>query len=86
MCPKILKRHFKYNALFYIKKKNNVASQNFVDANLDGDLDSGKNALVMSFTVDDTAISWMSRFEKYMSLSTTEVEYVVVSEFSEGNT
>lgn len=69
-----------------MKKKNNVASQNFVDANLDGDLDSRKNALVMSFIVDDTAISWMSRFEKYMSLSTTEVEYVVVSEFSEGNT
>ena len=32
------------------------------------------------FILGGTAISWMSRFQKSVSLSTTEVEYVAISE------
>ena len=45
-----------------------------------GDKDSGKSTTGYVFTVGGTAISWMSRLQKSVALSTTEAEYMAIAE------
>ena len=52
----------------------------FVDADLVGDIDSRKNTIGFVFTLGGTTISWGSNLQKVVALSTTEVEYVVMTE------
>uniref|UniRef100_A0A3Q7GKJ6 Reverse transcriptase Ty1/copia-type domain-containing protein n=1 Tax=Solanum lycopersicum TaxID=4081 RepID=A0A3Q7GKJ6_SOLLC len=52
----------------------------FVDADLSGDVDSSKSTSGYIHTIGGTAVSWMSRLQKFVSLSSTEVEYVAIVE------
>ena len=52
----------------------------FVDANLAGDIDSRKNTTGFVFTLGGIAISWGSNLQKVVALSTTEAEYVAMTE------
>ena len=46
--------------------------QGFVDADLGGDVDSSKSTSGYIYTIGGTAVSWMSRLQKCVSLSSTE--------------
>ena len=51
-----------------------------MDADLGGDVDSRKSTSGYIYTIGGTAVSWMYRLRKCVSLSSTEVEYVVIAE------
>jgi hypothetical protein len=54
--------------------------QGFVDSDLGGDMDGRKSTSGYVFTLGNTAISWMSRLQKCVAISTTEAEYIAISE------
>ena len=55
--------------------------QGFADADLGGDVDSSKSTYGYIYTIGGTTVSWMSRLQKCVSLSSTEVEYVAIAEY-----
>ena len=57
-----------------------VILEGFVDADLSGEEDSSKSTSGFVYTIDGTAVSWMSKLQKCVSLSSTEAEYVAISE------
>uniref|UniRef100_A0A3Q7GE39 Reverse transcriptase Ty1/copia-type domain-containing protein n=1 Tax=Solanum lycopersicum TaxID=4081 RepID=A0A3Q7GE39_SOLLC len=57
----------------YFKEK--VTLQGFMDADLGGDVDSTKSTSGYIYTIGGIAVSWMSRLQKCVSLSSTEAEY-----------
>ena len=61
---------------------DNLQVQGFVDADHSGDRDSGRSTTSYVFTVGDTAVSWVSQLQKIVALSTTEAEYVAITEAS----
>ena len=62
--------------------KGEVKVQGYVDADFGGEVDHRKSTKGYVFTVGNTIVSWMSQLQKIIALSTTEVEYVVVTEAS----
>ena len=60
--------------------KGKVTLQVFVNADLGGDVDSSKSTSGYIYTIGGTAVSWMSRLQKCVSLSSTEAEYVAIAE------
>jgi len=60
-------------------KRSNLTLQGFSDADLGGDLDGRKSTTGYIFTLGDTAISWKSKLQGRVSLSTTEAEYIAIS-------
>jgi hypothetical protein len=61
-------------------KKDSVGLEGFVDADLGGYVDSRKSTSGYAFTWGGTTLSWMSRLQKCVALSTTEAEYVTISQ------
>jgi hypothetical protein len=61
-------------------KKDSMSLEGFVDAYLVGDLDSRKSTFGYMFTWGGTTVSWMSRLQKCMPLSTIEADHVTISE------
>ncbi|CAH9124278.1 unnamed protein product [Cuscuta epithymum] len=61
-------------------KRNGAILEGFADADLGGCHDSGKSTTGYIFTIGGTAISWMSRLQKSIALSTTEAEYMAIAE------
>lgn len=57
-----------------------IQLRGFVDSDMAGDIDSRKSTTGYVFTLGSAAISWMSRLQKIVALSTTEAEYVVAVE------
>jgi hypothetical protein len=47
-----------------------------------GDKDSRRSTTGYVFTIGGTAVSWISKLQKVVALSTTEVEYVAATEAS----
>jgi hypothetical protein len=56
--------------------------QGYVDSDMEGDKDSRRRTIGYFFIVGGTKISWISKIQKVVSLSTTKVEYVVATEAS----
>ena len=54
--------------------------QGYVDADFASDIDSRKSTTGFVFTLGSIAISWASNLQKIITLSTTEAEYVAVTE------
>ncbi|GJV84977.1 retrovirus-related pol polyprotein from transposon TNT 1-94 [Tanacetum coccineum] len=52
----------------------------FSDSDYGGCLDSGKSATSYVFTVGGTVVSWMSRIQKCVAMSTIEAEYMAITE------
>jgi hypothetical protein len=52
----------------------------FVDSDMAGDIDSRKSTTGYVFTLGGASISWVSRLQKIVALSTTEAEYVAAVE------
>jgi len=63
-------------------KRSGQELQGYVDADLAGDVDSRKSTTGYVFTLNGTAVSWGSKLQKIVALSTTEAEYVAVTEAS----
>ncbi|PKI41932.1 hypothetical protein CRG98_037682 [Punica granatum] len=60
----------------------NMVLNGYVDVDLAGDLDKRKSTTEYVFTFSDTSISWASKLQKTAALSTTEAEYIAVTEAS----
>ena len=56
--------------------------QGYVDAKMVGAVDGRKSTIGYVYTLEGTTISWVSKLQKIVVLSTTEAEYVVVTEAS----
>ena len=56
--------------------------QGYVDADFAGDHDTRRSTTGYVYTLASTAVSWVSRLQKIVTLSTTEAEYVAVTEKS----
>ena len=54
--------------------------QDYVDANLVGDIDSRKSITEFVFTLGGIAISWASNLQKIVTLSITKAEHVAMTE------
>ena len=54
--------------------------EGYVDADWVGDLDGRKSTLGYLFTFVGGAVSWQSRLQKCVALSTTEAEYIAANE------
>ncbi|MCO5553380.1 hypothetical protein L7F22_006901 [Adiantum nelumboides] len=54
----------------------------FCDSNMAGDVDTRKSTSGYVFTLAEGAVSWCSRLQKIVALSTTEAEYISATEAS----
>ena len=61
---------------------SNTVLQRYVDANMAGDKDNRRSTIGYAFTVGGTTVSWISKLQQFVSLSTTEAEYVAATEAS----
>ena len=61
-------------------RKSELGLQGYVDADNGGDLDSRKSTSGYVYTLGGTAISWVSRLQKIVALSSCEAEYVAITE------
>ena len=59
---------------------SNTVLQGCVDADMAGDKDSRRSTTGYVFNVVGTAVSWISKLQQVVALSTTEAEYVVATE------
>eukprot|EP00253_Pinus_taeda_P026012 PITA_26012 len=59
-----------------------IALQGYVDVDMVGDKDNRRSTIGCVFTVVGTIISWVSKLESVIALSTTEVEDIVAIEAS----
>ncbi|GJR65427.1 retrovirus-related pol polyprotein from transposon TNT 1-94 [Tanacetum coccineum] len=57
-----------------------VVLKGFSDSEYGGCLDSGKSTTGYVFTVGGTPVSWMSRIQKCVAMSTTKAEYMAIVE------
>lgn len=63
-------------------KGKDAILRGYTDADLGGCKDTFKSTTGYIFTVGGTAVSWMSKLQKSVALSTTEAEYMAVAEAS----
>ena len=61
---------------------SNVSLQGYVDVDIAGDRDNRRRTTRYVFTVGGTTISWVSKIQSVVALSTTEAEYVAATEAS----
>ncbi|KAG9444911.1 hypothetical protein H6P81_016251 [Aristolochia fimbriata] len=58
---------------------NDIDVKGFVDSDHAGDRDNGRSTSGYVFTVGGTAVSWVSKLQKVVALSSTETEYVAAT-------
>ena len=61
---------------------SNNALQGYVDADMAGDRDNRRSTTGYVFIVGGTTISWVSKLQSVVALSTTEAEYVAATKAS----
>ena len=61
-------------------EKGKPVLESYTDADMAGDLDGRKSTSGYLFTFVGGAISWQSKLEKCVALSTTKVEYIATTE------
>ena len=59
---------------------NKPILKGYSDADMASDLDSRNSTLGFLMTFVGRAVSWQSKLQKYVDLSTTEAEYIAVTE------
>jgi hypothetical protein len=62
--------------------RSNTILQGYVDSNMEGDKDSRRSTTRYVFTIGGTTISWISKLQKVVALSTIEAEHVAAIEAS----
>eukprot|EP00253_Pinus_taeda_P026018 PITA_26018 len=58
---------------------SNITLQGYVDADMAGDRDNRRSTTGYVFTVGATTVSWVSKLQSVVALSTTEAEYVAAT-------
>jgi len=61
---------------------SNIALHRYFDADMAGDRDNRRSTTGYVFTVGGTTVSWVSKIQSVVALSTTEAEYVAATEAS----
>ena len=61
---------------------SNIALRGYVDADMAGDRDNRRSTTGYVFTVGGTTVSWISKIQSVVALSTAEAEYVAATEAS----
>ena len=61
---------------------SNLALQGYVDAHMAGDRDNRRSTRGYVFTVGGTTVSWVSKIQSVVALSTTKAEYVAATKAS----
>ena len=61
---------------------SDIVLQGYVDAYMAGDKDSRRSTTGYVFTVGGTAVSWISKLQQVVALSTTEADYVAATKAS----
>ena len=83
MASEIYERYIQYFTMFWQSQGDSTGfygCQDFMDADLGGDVDSSKSTSGYIYTIGGTTVNWMSRLQKCVSLSSTEAEYVAIAE------
>lgn len=62
--------------------KSSIGLHGYVDTNMASDLDSRKSTTCCICTYGETAVSWLLKLQNIVALSTTEAEYVAMTEVS----
>lgn len=62
------------------KRKGDFVVRGYCDLDYGGDLDHAKSTTGMVFTAGGNPVSWRSSLHKVVTLSTTEAEYIALSE------
>ena len=52
----------------------------YIDSDMAGDIDSKKSISGFMMTFTGGVVSWQSKLQKCVALSTTEVEYIAITE------
>ena len=60
-------------------KQLDLGLQGYVDADMAGDVDGRKSTTRYIYTLEGTTISWVSKLQKIVALSTFEAKYVAVT-------
>jgi ATP-binding cassette subfamily B (MDR/TAP) protein 1 len=63
-------------------RKDEFKLEGYVDSDFAGEVDHRRSTTGYVFTFGSTAISWVSQLQKIVTISTTEAEYVAVTEAS----
>jgi hypothetical protein len=61
---------------------SDIVLEGYVDSYMAGDKDSRMSTTGYMFTIGGTLISWISKLQKVVELSTTKAKYVVITEAS----
>ena len=61
---------------------SNIALHGYFDVDMAGDRDNRRSTTGYVFTVGGIAVSWVSKIQSVVALSTTEAEYVAATEAS----
>ena len=61
---------------------SSTALQGYVDSDMASDKDSRRSTTGYVFTLGGTTVSWISKLQKVVALSTIEVEYVAATKAS----
>ena len=80
MDPQISAGYYEQSTLF--RKWRYDTNRVLVDADLAGNVDIRRSTTGYVYTLGGTAVSWGSQLQKIVALSTTEVEYVAITEAS----
>ena len=59
-----------------------MKKEGFVEADLARDVNHRKSTIGYVYTLGGTVVSWVSQLQRVVALSTTEEEYIVVTEAS----
>ena len=84
----VVKRVFRYLrgtidlAIYYHENSEEVRVHGFVESDWARDIDSRRSTSGYVLKLFGSAISWMSRKRSMVALSTTEVEYIAVTQAS----
>jgi len=63
---------------------SNIFLRGFLDSVIRGDHDGGRSTIGYIFTIGGTIMSWILKLQQVVALSTTKLEYVVVTNVSKG--
>jgi len=61
---------------------SNISLQEYAAVDMEGDLNNRRSATGYVFTIGGTTVSWFSKIQSVVALSTIEVEYVASTEVS----
>jgi hypothetical protein len=62
--------------MHYVLEVHKLFYKGYVDSDMAGDKDSRRSTTGYVFTIGGTIVSWISKLQKVVALSTIEAEYV----------